>query len=353
MAVKGHTPENPAETMLSLIGRKKDILIMCHNNPDPDTIASAAALKFIFSQMLKRKAVIAYGGIVGRAENRLLIRRLKIDMIRIAELNLEDFSVIALVDTQRGTGNNAIPVRIMPDIVIDHHILRKETARCPFFDVRPHYGSSSTILTEYLLELQLEADRKLATALYYGLKTDTQGLSRSATKADLNAFNYLFPRIAPRTLAGIENPSVPKSYYVKFAEALANSIQYSDVIISYMGSLNNPDIPAEMADFLLRMENIRWTLCIGEFKDDLILSVRTSRRGWMAGKIALRIVKGLGTGGGHEKAAGGKINIKDLTADERIQITRKVADRFLKILAANEGAGKPLIPSAPEKGDTV
>lgn len=344
---KGHTPDHPAKTMLSLIGKKRAILIMCHNNPDPDTIASAAALRYIFAQTLRRKAVIGYEGTIGRAENRQLVRRLKIEMIRTKNLNFSDFSVIALVDSQPHTGNNAIPREILPDIVIDHHPFRRDSARCAFHDIRPRYGSSSTILTEYLRELELAPDRRLATALYYGLKTDTNGLSRSFTKADMDAFNYLFPRIAPRTLAGIENPSIPKSYYLKFADAIAHSVQYGDVMISYMGGLNNPDVTAEMADFLLRMENIRWTLCMGEYKEFLLLSVRTSRRGSMAGKIALRIVKGLGTGGGHEKAAGGKISIKGLKPDERTQVARKVTDRFLKVLGVEDREGKPLTAAPP------
>ncbi len=347
MASKGHTPDHPAETMLSLVGKKRAILIMCHNNPDPDTIASAATLKYIFAQRLRRKAVIGYEGIIGRAENRQLVRRLKIDMVRTKRLKFSDFSFILLVDSQPHTGNNAIPREILPDIVIDHHPLRKDTTRCAFYDIRPCYGSSSTILTEYLKELDLAPDRRLATALYYGLKTDTNGLSRSFTKADIDAFNYLFPRIAPRTLAGIENPSVPKSYYLKFADAIARSVQYGDVMISHMGTLNTPDVTAEMADFLLRMENIRWTLCMGEYKEYLLLSVRTSRRGLMAGKIALRVVRGLGTGGGHEKAAGGKIGLGGMKPEERAQVARKVVDRFLKALGVQDREGKPLIPPAP------
>ncbi|MBN2538538.1 MAG: DHH family phosphoesterase [Deltaproteobacteria bacterium] len=347
MVSKGHTPDHPAETMLSLAGKRGAILIMCHNNPDPDTIASAAALKYIFAQKLRLKAVMGYGGFIGRAENRQLIRRLKIDMVHTTELKFNDFSVIALVDSQPHTGNNAIPRKILPHIVIDHHPMRRDTSRCEFYDIRPRYGSSSTILTEYLQELDLTIDRRLATALYYGLKTDTNGLSRSFMKADLDAFNYLFPKIAPRTLAGIENPSVPKSYYLKFADAIAHSVQYGDVMISSMGALNNPDITGEMADFLLRMENIRWTLCLGEFKDALILSVRTSRRGVMAGRIALRLVKGLGTGGGHEKAGGGRIGLEGLKPADRAQLAGKVTDRFLKALGVQEREGKPLTATAP------
>lgn len=338
--------ESPAHSLLSQIGQKRRILIVCHNNPDPDTIASAAALRSIFHQSHRRKVTICYGGVIGRAENRQLTRRLKIDMIPIQEIDFKDFSVICMVDTQPSTGNNSIPKDILPHIVIDHHPLKDNSRKCPFYDVRPKYGSTSTIMTEYLRELDLHVDKMLATALFYGLKTDTNGLLRSAGKADLDAFNYLFPKIAPKTLASIENPRIPRSYYQKFAEGITNSIQYGDVIISPMEKLNNPDIAAEMADFLLRMENVHWTLCLGEYKEELVMSVRTSRKGWWAGRVALKVVRGLGTGGGHEKAAGGRVNLTGLSPEERQELQDKIIERFLKAVGTHEEKEKRLLDSA-------
>ena len=337
--------EKPAHFLVEYIGKKSRILVMCHNNPDPDSIASAAALKSIFYQKLRRKVVIGYGGTIGRAENRSLIRRLKIDMVHVKDIDFKKFSVICLVDSQPRTGNNSVPAAIIPNIVIDHHPLRSITRKAPFHDVRPDYGSTSTIVTEYLRELDLQVDKILATALFYGLKTDTNGLLRSSIKADLDAFNFLFPRIAPKILASIENPEIPRSYYLKFADAIGKSVQYKDVIISNMGRLNNPDIPAEMADFLLRMENIRWTLCMGEFKDQLIMSVRTSRRGEWAGKIAIKILRGLGTGGGHEKAAGGRVNFAGLSTEDRNRKIGKIINRFLKTLRVDNERPRPLAVS--------
>ena len=342
MNANGATNGRPVYSLLSQAKGRRNILVMCHNNPDPDAIAAAAALKSIFFHMLKSKVVIGYGGIVGRAENRQLIRRLKIELTSIRDIDFSDYPFVCLVDSQPRTGNNNIPRRILPQAVIDHHPLRKETRSCPFYDVRPMYGSSSTILTEYLRELDITPDRKLATALLYGIKTDTGNLSRSATKADLLAFNFLFPLISPRTLASIENPRLPKSYYLKFIEAINNAVQYHDVVVSDMGKLNNPDIAAEMADFLIRMENIKWVLTMGEYKEELILSVRTSRRGWWAGKIALRILRGLGVGGGHEKAAGGKVNFSGVPPDQKKQKTERVVERFLKAVGASGAAGRPL-----------
>ena len=335
--------EHPVHRLLSQAEGRRNILVMCHNNPDPDTIAAAAALKSIFSHQLKCKVVIGYGGIVGRAENRQMIRRLHIELTNIREIDFKDFTFICLVDSQPRTGNNDVPRHILPDVVIDHHPLRKETKQCLFYDVRPDYGSSSTILTEYMRELELAPDRRLATALVYGIKTDTGWLSRSATKQDLDAFNYLFPRISSRTLAAIESPRMPKSYYIKFIDAINNAVQYQDVIISDIGKVNNPDVAAEMADFLLKMENIRWILTMGEYKEELIISVRTSRRGWWAGKIALRILRGIGVGGGHEKAAGGKVTLSGLTPDQRKQKAERVTERFLKAVGMSNIQGRPLV----------
>jgi len=328
------------------VGQRRRILIVCHNNPDPDTIASAAALKSLFLHTIRGKATICYGGIIGRAENRQLTRRLKIDMIPIREIDFKAFSVICLVDTQPGTGNNSLPKGIKPHIVIDHHIMRSNTANSAFFDVRPTYGSTSTIMTEYLRELDLPVDKMLATGLFYGLKTDTNGLLRSATKADLEAFNYLLPKIAPKTLSSIENPRIPKSYFLKFADGINNSIQYGDVIVSQMGKLHNPDIAAEMADFLLRMENIHWSLCIGEYRDEMIMSVRTTRRGWWAGRVAIKVLRGLGTGGGHEKAAGGRVNVTGMSPEDRQELKDKIIERFLKIVGSHEHKERRLLATA-------
>lgn len=343
---KENKVDNPAHSLISYVGQKRRILIICHNNPDPDTIASAAALRSLFLHTIRPKVTICYGGVIGRAENRKLTRRLKIEMVPIREIDFKEFSVICMVDTQPGTGNNSLPRNIMPHIVIDHHPLRANTLKCPFSDVRPKYGSTSTVMTEYLREMGQSIDKMLATALFYGLKTDTNGLLRSASKADVEAFNYLLPKIAPKSLASIETPRIPKSYFLKFADGINNSIQYGDVIISQMGRLHNPDIAAEMADFLLRMENIHWSLCIGEYRDEMVMSVRTTRKGWWAGRVAIKVLRGLGTGGGHEKAAGGRVNLSGLPPEERQDVKSKIIERFLKIVTPHEQKERPLLASA-------
>ena len=189
-------------------GRRR-VLVLCHNNPDPDSIASAYGLQFLLSRKLGIRSVIGYGGVVTRAENRAMIHRLRIKMTQLSRIDRSRYYGIALVDAQPGTGNNLMDFRAAPPlIVIDHHPLRKSSLKAEFHDIRPKYGATSTIITEYLTAAGLVPTRSLANALIYGIKADTNSLVRGASKIDFNAFNYLSPLTNPRVVAQIERPSL-------------------------------------------------------------------------------------------------------------------------------------------------
>jgi len=181
----------------------KTILILTHNNPDPDAIAASWALHFLLKTKFKARPRVAYGGIITRAENRAMVRLLKIKMQPLDKVNLHRFEIFALVDTQPGTGNNSLPSRRHASIIIDHHSPRRASSGAAFTDIRPHYGSSSTILIEYLIEAGLPIRKGLATALYYGLKTDTQDLGRNGTEADYKAAIALYPDVQLKRLSQI------------------------------------------------------------------------------------------------------------------------------------------------------
>jgi len=335
--------------LFGFIGRKRKIVIMTHNYPDPDAIASAFAFQFILREKLKKKSIISFAGEIGRFENRELVRRLKIQTIPVKDLDLANFSVIILIDTQPKTGNNALPMSIHPHIVIDHHPLRKESTRCPYFDIRPEYGSTATILTEYFRSLAIVPSKRVATALYYGLKTDTNNLLRSRNKADLDAFNWLFPMVSLKTLAGIEYPSLTRAYLMKLAMSIENAYQIKDAVIACLGELNNPENVAELAELLLRVESIRWSLCLGEYEDYLFISVRTSRRGWYAGKIALKLLENIGFGGGHEKTAGGNVSLAscpDRAAKDKLY--RLIVKRFIDVLGLTQFKGRKVFQRKPD-----
>jgi nanoRNase/pAp phosphatase (c-di-AMP/oligoRNAs hydrolase) len=156
---------NDLAAVLEGVGRRR-VLILCHNNPDPDTIASAYGLQFLLSKKFSTRSVIGYGGVVTRAENRAMILRLHIKMTQMGRIDRSKYYGIALLDAQSGTGNSLIASRDEPPfIVIDHHPLRKPSFKAEFHDIRPNYGSTSTIITEYIAAAGLVPTRSVAKAL--------------------------------------------------------------------------------------------------------------------------------------------------------------------------------------------
>jgi len=295
------------EELFTAVSNSKHILIVPHNDPDPDAIASAVALRYLLIEKLGLAVDIAYLGIVGRAENKALVRYLKRPLRHFTASDHKQSSVIALVDTQPGTGNNPLTGQDKARVVIDHHPLRPETAEVPFADVRANVGSSSTILTEYLQAAKLTLPIHIATALFYGIKTDTMGLSRGAGAADASAYFTLQPQIDAKALVEIERAQVSVTYFQSLASALQAARVYQDAVTAFIGTMQYPDLAAEIADLLLRLEGMQWVICLGMYKDHLILAVRSRHRRGGAGTFAQAIIAGEGTAGGHGTMAGGQI----------------------------------------------
>ncbi len=323
------------------IRQRGPLLILPHNDPDPDAIASALALQHLLAQKWDLQSRVAYRGIIGRAENKALVHYLGHPLQRLTGTDLRQAGAIALVDTQPGAGNNALPSTSSATLVFDHHPWRESTQTAPFHDVRPEVGATSTILFEYLRAAEIEPPVSLATALFYGLKTDTMGLARGASPADVAAYFYLQPRIDIEALVDIERAQVPAEYFQKLNATLQAARVYPGLVVSYLGSMSRPDLAAEMADLLLRLEGVRWVVCIGAYKDELMLAVRARGRHGGAGRLAQAIVGARGTAGGHGTLAGGQIPLQGTPPEQLAQQLIQKARQFLQIPPGTPG--QPLI----------
>jgi nanoRNase/pAp phosphatase (c-di-AMP/oligoRNAs hydrolase) len=323
------------------IGDSDRVLILPHNDPDPDAIASAVALRHLLAQRLAVEVNIAYKGIIGRAENKALVRYLGYPLRRLTGSDLRQPLPIALVDTQPGAGNNALPSKSTATIVIDHHPWLEVTAAARFVDVRSNVGATSTILTEYLRASGIEPAPPLATALFYGIKTDTMGLGRGASPTDTDAYFYLQPRIDVDALVEIERAQVPAEYFKSLSASVQAAQVHDGVVISYVGAISYPDLAAEMADILLRLEGTRWVICMGVYQDNLILAVRTRSRRGGAGQLVRAIVGDRGTAGGHGAMAGGQVPMQGEDPEQVARQLGRDALQFLKVPA--QIAGKPII----------
>ena len=319
-------------------------LILTHDNPDPDSIASAVALAYMLEHLAGVPAVVAYGGIVGRAENRALVRVLKLPVVPISRVVFEEHDLIAMVDTQPEQGNHSLPARHFPDVVIDHHPERPETRLAPIADVGGEIGATSTVVVEYFRASGLSMPPAIATALYYGIKADTRDLGRQTTPADVDAYLWLFPMVDKEALAEIEHPRLPIEYFRLYHTAIERALLYDHAVVCDLGEVYAPDMVAEVAERFLFLEDVKWSLGFGEYEGQLYFSLRTSDRRMNAGRLIREVIeeKG-GSAGGHGTMAGARIPLRGLGPAARARFKGDLVLRFLKEFGVRARKGRHIV----------
>lgn len=324
----------------NLFADATNFLAVTHNNPDPDAIASAAALTFLVETRYNINVSMAYRGNIGRAENRTMIDKLDIHLKQFNRVRLKKYDCIALVDGQPYAGNT-------PDmdynLVIDHHPIRKDT-KGDVLVIRPDVGVTATILVEWLAEASINIPVNLATALSYAISSETQNLGRESSQADVQAYLHVYTRASMRKLAQILYPKLPREYFITLAKTLYRTMVFRHLICAHLGDIPVVEIVSEMADFLLRLERASWVLCTGRLKGQLILSVRTTNPKARAGKMVKQMVYDSRTVGGHDMIAGGYVDIQDLKSPDIEKLEDELMQKFAKIRGYHDSTWKPLIP---------
>ncbi len=329
--------------LIEAVKDDEKVLILMHDNPDPDSIASAVGLQYLLVHLADKPSLIAYAGIVGRAENRAMLKYLGIKLFSFSRMPLQEYPSIALVDSQPLTGNNSLPVSMIPRIVVDHHPLRQASRKASFREIKPKYNVTASIITEYLIASRLRVDPILATALFYAIKSETEGLGREVGKIEARLRHFLYPHVDQKLLANIENARVSRDYFKVMHCALEQSRIYGSVIIANIEDVSNPDIVAEVADFLMRLERIKWSFCFGSFNGDVLVSARTIDRNNDAGNLMRVAFSDVGAAGGHEMMAGAKISFKTRSRARRRAFVRRMIHRLLELTANRALQGEKLI----------
>jgi len=330
--------------IIEWIRGKGKVLIVTHDNPDPDSIAAAVALRHLLLMKTGQTAVIGYGGVVGRGENRSMVELLEIPLVPMAQLKLEQFAVVCMVDTQPDTGNNSYPPGRPVHLIIDHHASKGDVSQVCWVDVREHYGASATILYEYLCNQEVSINTRLATSLFYAIKSETQDLGREWSRADREAYLKLLPLSNNRILFDIVHPQVPRGYFSAFRSAIENSLVYGEALVFNLHQIDNPDIVAELADFMLRQEGVHYVLGMGWYEGMEILSMRSNVPEAKLGIAIQQMVKGIGTAGGHGMIAGGQVRSIAVDDSSQQELQRLLTRRMFKALGLDSLPGEPLLP---------
>jgi nanoRNase/pAp phosphatase (c-di-AMP/oligoRNAs hydrolase) len=259
---------------------------------------------------------LRYTGEVRRYQNKLLLNYLKEPIERLGDDELAKADLVAVVDAQPGFWPESPP---RAEVVIDHHPRREDTA-ATYLDLRESYGSTSSIITEYLIEADLPIPRPAATALMYGLTTDTDDLSRHAVAADIRAYDVLHPLADHHFLHRLDKSQVPMAVLDHIAWGISHRVVYRDLILVHFGQVPTPDVMVQVADLMLLTYGIYWVVCAGIHDGKLVVIFRGDGHRQNVGQAAARAFAKLGSAGGHRTMGRAEIPLENASVETSVEI---------------------------------
>jgi nanoRNase/pAp phosphatase (c-di-AMP/oligoRNAs hydrolase) len=308
------------------------ILILLHNEPDPDALASGLALR----NLLRRtKATAIIGALRGvtRPENLRMINMLDIHVEQITPQMLGEFDRIAMVDVQPHYFGDVIS---RADLVIDHHPPQAGYSAI-YRDIRPDYGSTASILTEYLRSVDVSISERTATALLYAIKSDTLFFNRQASRVDLEAFSFLYPLADAALIRKMEGAEITLERLAYVATALQSALVTDQIFCAFLGGAPREDFIPYVADFFLQVEDVKWTIVAGVVDDALVISVRNLGYSRNAGEFVKKWFADIGSAGGHRAMAKAVVPLAafrgrfgDLTGSQINEKLHELAIQFLR-----------------------
>src|SRR5215469_3544597 len=275
------------------------VAIVLQDDPDPDAMSSTMALRTLLGRNKQTTPLFSFTPVT-RPENRTMVHLLEIEILPASTEELTTFDQIAMVDVQPPYFGEKLP---RSDIVIDHHP-GYEGPNAPFEDIRTKYGATATIMTEYLMTANERISERLATALLYGIRSDTLLLSRHVTEDDIQAFTHLYPLANYSMLKLIDRPELPVSFAQILSRAMKRLLIQDGLLVLNLGRVERDDLIVQMADFCLQFEGVEWVAVAGKLGSNLVISVRNYGVGRANAGAAVKNLFGeIGSAGGHRNMA--------------------------------------------------
>jgi nanoRNase/pAp phosphatase (c-di-AMP/oligoRNAs hydrolase) len=304
--------EYKARQLAEVIDRTdRKLAIKIHRSPDPDSIASAAALQAI-ARSRDVEADIVYDGEIGHQENRAFVNLLGIELVSRDDTDIEEYDTVALVDHAKAGEPEA---EQGADIIINHYE-HEHDHDVAFADIRPNVSATSTILTKYIQELDLGLDQDVATALLYGIRAETLDFKRDTTPADLTAAAYLYPFADHDTLEQVESPSMSPETLDVLAEAIRNREVGGSHLVSNAGFIRDRDALSQAAQHLLNLEGITTTAVFAIADDTIYLAARSKDIRMDIGRVLEEAFGEIGETAGHSTDASVEIPLGIFTGIE-------------------------------------
>lgn len=294
------------ELLYSVLAKYKRWLVLI--NADPDAVGSSMAFRRLASRRVA-KMDIARINEIQRPDNLALLQYVRAPIVRYQPVMLDDYDAFAIVDSQ--PHHNPLFTGIPFSVIIDHHPAKNIPVEVPFVDIRPDYGATATILTEYLFAAHIMPGRLLATALLYGIRTDTANFTRPFADLDMGAYRKLARKADHGLISSIVHSEFRFPWLRLFARALRSMRRIGGGYAIPMGQVDNPDILVVVADFLMRVHEIRWAAVYGQYENNIIVVLRSDGTR-NVGDLAQRAFGDVGAAGGHKTMARAEIPVEAL-----------------------------------------
>jgi nanoRNase/pAp phosphatase (c-di-AMP/oligoRNAs hydrolase) len=336
-----------ARQLLRLLADKKRILITTHDHPDPDALASSQALCTLLAANLASgtEIKVSFKGGIGGGLNETFANQMDLKPLPWDESALPSWDAIILLDTQPAFANNPLPPGLMPLAIIDHHRGGRKPPHCAFCDIRPDVGAVSSIVFSYFMELEQKISPDLGATLLFAIESDLAGAAGQPGELDNIALSSLTLLADTRKLYNMRYLDLPQNVFISYAQGLNNAVFYDSAVMSHLESVPSPERPAVIADFLLRFEQAKWSLVTGVMDGQLVMSLRTYPGQKMsAAELVKRLVRGLGSGGGHRAKAGAMIPLTTGTQAEIDRLREILRRRLLRNVGIKGARGQRLVP---------
>ena len=323
------------------------VTFVSHVHPDPDSLAAMMGLAHLVEARLNKPTRLTRDGLISRAENRTMVELLDIELYPVDKLDLVENEAVVMVDSQPNTGRHNLDDECPLYAVIDHHDTPGDLEGVLFTDIRHNLGATCTLVTQYLREQGVTIPKPLATGLMYAIETEVSGYPREAGPLDERGRRcYLYPlgRQGEHPLADPQRSRLPQTHFMGMLLALQSSFIYDRLIISWVSELPQPELAAEVVDFLVRFEEVDYAVCAGVFEDKLVLSARAAVENAKIGDVLRQVVGKMGKAGGHDRRAGGTIPLASTSARAIEEIQGELRRRLLRALHIDECRGQRLMP---------
>lgn len=315
---------------------REHVYIQTHNFPDPDAIASAYGLQRLL-ELRGVHATLCYKGKIDRYSTGKLVEIMGIELLNVDDLEkvLSDDDEVILVDSQKGN-SNIIDITGDEIICIDHHP-NNDLFAYRFSDIRPEFGACATMIAQYFYENNVPMDRKIATTLTYGIRIDTNNLTRGVSKFDIEMLYRMYDDCDYNIISMLENSVLCFEDLVAYSKAISSIEVHDD--ISFADTGTDCPVIADISDFMLALKEVTFSVVYSAKDGGIKLSVRSERTALDAGKVIGKALEGIGNGGGHASMAGGFVPF-DGNVQEKAALLDEIKRRFIAVIQENRRIDK-------------